>query len=115
MKLIFIYNADSGVLNSVFDTAHKLLSPQTYACSLCALTYGPFGEKNIWKNFRKHQKTEMIFYHKDEFEAQFPNGNINYPAILKLNNNLLSTVLDYKAISKMSTVEELIKELKSIL
>lgn len=115
MKLIFIYNADSGVLQTVFDAAHKLLSPQTYACRLCALTYGTFSEKNIWKNFRKHHKTEMIFYHKDEFEAQFPKETINYPAILISNNNLLTTILDHNAISKMSTAEELIKKLHSIL
>jgi hypothetical protein len=40
MKLLFVYNADSGLAAALFDSAHKLLSPQTYACNLCALTHG---------------------------------------------------------------------------
>ena len=39
-SLILVYNADSGFFNALADSAHKLLSPSTYDCRLCALTYG---------------------------------------------------------------------------
>ena len=42
MKLIFVYNAGSGKLNALFDMAHKIVSPTTYECSLCALTHDAF-------------------------------------------------------------------------
>ena len=35
--LVFVYNADSGVFNALADAAHKIFSPRTYACNLCAL------------------------------------------------------------------------------
>jgi hypothetical protein len=41
-SLLFVYNADSGVFNLVTDIAHKIFSPQTYACQLCCITHGNF-------------------------------------------------------------------------
>ena len=38
--LLFVYNADGGVVERTLDYLHKLTSPATYSCSLCALTYG---------------------------------------------------------------------------
>ena len=29
--LLFVYNADSGLFNTMADIGHKLLSPETYA------------------------------------------------------------------------------------
>jgi hypothetical protein len=40
MKLLFVYNADSGLFNSIAEAAHKIVSPQTYRCDLCRITYG---------------------------------------------------------------------------
>ncbi|WP_273567857.1 hypothetical protein [Maribacter halichondriae] len=52
-KLIFIYNADSGFRNAIIDGAHKILSPNTYECNLCELTFGAFTENKVWAKFRK--------------------------------------------------------------
>jgi len=57
-KLIFVYNADSGLLNAMKDWAHKIVSPETYPCSLCALTYDNLGMRRPWREFIKvHQGT----------------------------------------------------------
>ena len=46
-ELIFIYNAKSGLVNELLDFAHKIISPETYNCNLCAITYGTFAmDKN---------------------------------------------------------------------
>ena len=47
-ELIFIYNANSGVVNSLIDWAHKIISPDTYKCSLCSITYNNSDKKNEW-------------------------------------------------------------------
>ena len=44
MEIQFIYNAKSGLANSIFDLAHKLISPDTYECNLCKITHGAFTE-----------------------------------------------------------------------
>ena len=113
MNLVFIYNARSGKLNALADTAHKLLSPSTYPCSLCALTYSTFTENKIWKTFRNESNLTLEFYHKDVFESLFPSVRMMYPAILKLEHNALTTVLNTDILNEISTVEALIEKLKS--
>jgi hypothetical protein len=112
MKLLFIYNANSGKLNALFDAGHKLFSPSNYPCSLCALTYDTFTENTIWKLFRKESPLSMDFYHKDEFEAKFPNVKLIYPTVLKLEAHQLSTVLTDDVLNEISDVNELIERLK---
>ncbi len=113
--MIFVYNANSGRVNALLDAGHKLLSPSTYPCSLCALTHNTFTENKIWNTFRNESDIDMMFYHKDEFESHFPNANIVYPIVLKLENKLLSTVLNNEALDKISNIEHLISRLKAIL
>ena len=112
MKLLFVYNANSGKLNALFDAGHKLFSPTTYPCSLCALTYGTFTENTIWKNFRTKSNLDMEFYHKDEFEKTFPNVNLLYPTVLMFKDNQLSTILTPDVLNNIESVEGLIDRLK---
>lgn len=53
----------------------------------------------------------MEFYHKNEFESIFPNTKIAYPSVLKLENNLLTTVLNNQVLDEISDVEHLIESL----
>lgn len=115
MKLLFIYNANSGIINAIFDAGHKLFSPSTYQCSLCMLTYDVFTENTIWKTFRIESNLTMEFYHKDEFETKFPNVNMIYPVILKLEGHQLTTVVNNEVLNDISNVEELIERLKTSL
>lgn len=115
MTLIFIYNANSGKLNALLDAGHKLFSPSTYPCSLCALTYNSLTENSIWKNFRKKTELEMEFLHKDEFEDKYPNINLIYPTVLKLDNHQFTTVLNSAILNNLSNAEELIERLEASL
>ena len=65
MKLIFVYNADSGLMNTLMDIGHKAISPQTYECSLCGLTFGVLKEHKQWKQFRSESSIDMKFLHRD--------------------------------------------------
>lgn len=113
MNLLFIYNSNLGKINALFDAGHKLFSPSTYQCSLCALTYGVFTENSIWKTFRTESNLTIDFYNKDQFEGKFPNDNMIYPVILKLKGHQLTTALNNEILNDISNVEELIDRLKS--
>jgi hypothetical protein len=111
MKLIFVYNANSGALNALFDVGHKLFNPATYPCSLCSLTYDTFSENITWKTFRKASHLDMEFYHKDEFEEKFPNVKMFYPSVLKLQGHQLTTVLTPSRLNEIINVKDLITQL----
>jgi len=115
MTLLFIYNANSGALNTLFDVGHKLFSASTYPCSLCDLTYDTFKENKTWRAFREESSIPMAFYHKDEFEEKFPKENLNYPSILTLENDKLTILLNHSTLNNISTVEELVTLLKTTL
>ena len=70
-QLLFVYNANSDLFSTVTDFAHKMLSPATYECKLCALTYGNFTIKKEWKSFIEKLPVETVFLHKDEFEKRY--------------------------------------------
>lgn len=69
--LVFVYAADSGILNALSDSIQKVISPETYACSLCALTHSPFGVRRAWKLFLHDLDVETDFLHADEFRRRY--------------------------------------------
>ena len=69
-ELIFIYNAKSGLVNELIDFAHKIVSPQTYKCNLCAVTYGTFTMKNRWANYIDSLPIEYVFTYKDKLVSE---------------------------------------------
>lgn len=81
-QLLIVYNADSGILNAIAHAIHKQLAPETYPCSLCALTYGMVSMKNEWRDFLDQLPLEAVFHHKDDFEDAFPGHGHDLPAIL---------------------------------
>lgn len=107
-KLVFVYNADSGILNAVMDSAHKLISPSTYSCSLCALTYHTFGEKKLWKKFRKESSLVMDFLHKDEFENRYPDHNHGLPVIFYEEDSDLTMIMTDKELNSTKDLRSLI-------
>ena len=70
-KIIFAYNADSGILNSLVDYVHKIAFPSTYPSLLCAVTFGNLGKKIEWKQFISSLDIEVEFFHRDEFKKKY--------------------------------------------
>ncbi|MGY2132405.1 hypothetical protein ACW9KT_09265 [Hymenobacter sp. HD11105] len=70
--LLFVYNADAGLANGLWDMAHKILSPRTYPCSLCSITYGATSMRPEWKQFLQSLPVAARFLHRDEFQQEFP-------------------------------------------
>lgn len=71
-RLLFVYNADGGLLPGLKDMFHKLLSPATYPCSLCAITYGAASMRPEWQQFIKSLPVPVEFLHRDEFGRAYP-------------------------------------------
>ena len=111
IKLIFVYNADSGVRNIVMDSVHKILSPSTYECSLCDITYGAFTENSTWKKFRKETDLQMVFLHKDEFAAQYKSKfghKFTFPIVLAETEMGLEVLVKTQELNGLSDANELI-------
>ena len=68
--LLFVYNADRGMFNTLSDMAHKVFSPRTYSCNLCALTYSTFSMRGEWKEFIESLGVELEVLHWVEFVSQ---------------------------------------------
>ncbi len=67
-KLVFVYNADSGILNSVIDSARKLLSIN--GCPLCSLTHSLAGEKREWRTCKESIGVPVEYLHRDELSPK---------------------------------------------
>ncbi len=105
-ELIFVYNADSGLFNTLTAFAHKIMSPSTYACRLCTLTYGNFAVKKEWKHFIQQLPVASIFQHKNEFEKEY-HISTNLPAIFIRKDTALDLFLSQKDINNCSTLQQL--------
>jgi hypothetical protein len=80
-KLVFVYNADSGLFNLLADMAHKIVSPDTYNCQLCMLTHGHLGMREQWKAYLESIDTELAFLHRDEFLKTYGQHAAALPAL----------------------------------
>ena len=114
MKLIFVYNADSGLVNTLMDIGHKAISPNTYECKLCDLTFGVFKEHKQWKEFRESSDTEMEFLHRDEFEQKYTRQEFEYPVVLQQEDNDLRVAITQSQLNQIQTLDKLIEKVKTL-
>ncbi|GGW51709.1 hypothetical protein [Arenibacter certesii] len=109
--LIFVYNAKSGLGNSLLDGAHKILDPKSYSCSLCSITHGAFLENKRWKEFREHSDFDMEFLYKDQFIIKYRDKvgeGVKFPVIFEVDNGGFHVVLSSKSIDVLGNQESLI-------
>lgn len=106
-RLVFVYNADSGLFNTVTDIAHKLLSPASYACKLCALTHGHFTIREQWLTFLTTLDADCEFLHRDEFIAQHGTSGVALPAIFERDSDKLVPLIDAAALNECASLDAL--------
>ncbi|MEE9189395.1 MAG: hypothetical protein V3U16_01335 [Candidatus Neomarinimicrobiota bacterium] len=109
-KMIFVYNADSGFFNAISDYVHKITSPETYQCNLCALTYGNAGMKRKWVNYIKTLPVPVTFLHKDQVDtAEYKTmGTADLPAIFILNADKIDLFVSAREINEITQLDQLI-------
>ena len=106
-KLVFIWNADSGLINTVKDFWHKALRPSTYQCNLCQTTFGTFGPKKDWKSFINDLGIDSEFLHKDEFLEKYDVKDAKYPSAYILKNGNLTLLISQEEMDSVETLEEM--------
>ncbi|GAA4317487.1 hypothetical protein GCM10023115_42950 [Pontixanthobacter gangjinensis] len=115
-KLIFVYNADSGKLNALMDSLHKVVNPSSYSCKLCELTYAPLGEKKAWRDFYQSLDIETDFLHKDEFLKAYASKfgyKFEFPVILAQTGKGLEVFMSKDEFEQINNLEVLIDKIKS--
>jgi hypothetical protein len=105
--LVFVYNADSGVFNTLADVAHKIFSPQTYGCNLCALTHTAVGMRREWKRFLDGLDAPLEFLHADELRARYGVEGVPLPAIFKGDGERLEVAVGADSINACRTLDDL--------
>jgi hypothetical protein len=105
--LIFVYNADSGVFNTLTDIAHKIFSPQTYRCNLCALTHSAVGMRREWKRFLDDLGGPLEFLHADELKARYGLSGVPLPAIFQRDGEHVEVAIGAASINACRTMDDL--------
>jgi thioredoxin-related protein len=109
-ELIFVYNAKSGFINSVIDYTHKIVSPKTYNCNLCYLTYDNLGKIKKWNNFIQSLGIPVHFKYLDNIEGFDINKNYSFPAVFTGGKKLL---INSQEINDCKSIDELIDLVKN--
>src|SRR5215213_1085263 len=105
--LVFVYNAESGVFNTLADAAHKIFSPGTYACNLCALTHTAFGMRGEWRRFLEGLVVPLEFLHADELRSRYGLKDVALPAVFEKEGASLRVAVSADEINACGTLEEL--------
>ncbi|HVF68657.1 MAG TPA: hypothetical protein VM914_13390 [Pyrinomonadaceae bacterium] len=105
--LVFVYNADSGVFNTLADAAHKIFSPETYACNLCALTHTAFGMRGEWRRFLEGLGVPLEFLHADELRSRYGLKDVELPAVFEKEGASLRLAVGADEINACGSLEEL--------
>ena len=117
MNLVFVYNADSGVFNTLTDIAHKLFSPETYQCNLCNLTHGYFQAREEWMTFLDDLDADIEFLHRDEYVrlngSKEADLDLDLPAIFVKDQDELKLWIDKTIINKMSSTDDLMEMIRA--
>ncbi len=56
-RVVFVYNANSDLLEVIRHVLHAALRPSTYPCRLCLLSYGATGMRKGWRRFVRDLET----------------------------------------------------------
>ena len=97
-SLVFIYNARSGNLQALLDLVHKTLSPATYRCALCQLTY-TFRMRQPWREYLEKIPWEIEFRYFDQLGEEERQLAGTLPACLLKSDNHHQLLLDAEMIN----------------
>ena len=106
-ELIFIYNAKSGIVNEFLDFAHKIVSPSTYNCNLCAISYGNFTMKKKWSDYISSLPVRSTFTYKDKV-SEYGYNNIELPSIIFRNGSRSKVIISSEEINNLKKIDQLI-------
>ncbi|HEY0378358.1 MAG TPA: hypothetical protein VGC87_15690 [Pyrinomonadaceae bacterium] len=107
--LVFVYNAESGLFNTIGDMSHKIFSPETYQCNLCALTHSTLGMRKGWKQFLETLGRPSEFLHADELRGLYSVSDVPLPAVFTKEDGSLKLRVDASEIQGCRTLDDLME------
>ncbi len=107
LKLLFVYNANSG-FSIVKDFFHKMLKPETYPCNLCGLTYGNFSMKKEWKEFIENLEVPVEFLHRNQFMKRFNLKDVRFPSAFIEGDSKIILLISDDEINRLQSLKELV-------
>ncbi len=107
-SLVFVYNADSGILPRMKDMSSRGAAPGKDACNLYAVTFSPIGMKKEWKRFIQDLGTPVRFLSRNEFSSEFRTTTATFPAVFLQNGNDLIPFISTDEINRCAQLEDLI-------
>lgn len=114
--LLFVYNAEEGLFAAIGDAIHKAVSPRTYPCSLCAVTYGAVRMRPDWRSHLHALPFETRFFHRPDFRRAWPElAGLALPAVLLDQGAGPRLLLDAATLDQIGDVGELIATLDAAL
>lgn len=113
-RLVIVYNANAGLMAGVMDSVHKTVSPSTYPCQLCAVTYGLTSMRKEWRAFLDETGLELLFHHRPDFRAAFPQAaDWPLPLVALEQGGALTQLVsaaDFTAIPDLPTLIRVVRE-----
>lgn len=111
--LLFVYNADSGMINGLIDMGRKYLQPKKYECQLCMVTYGLFGKKKEWRAFVDMLPYRVEFLHRDELTQKQISWlkSQSLPAVLRLSKSKSEVLIngdEFRDIDSLAALQQVL-------
>lgn len=112
MKLVFVYNAEAGLIAGILDSIHKTIAPQSYDCSLCAVTHGALTMDRRWRAYLKSLPLDTVFHHRADFRTAYPGErDLALPLVAVDEDGKLNILLDRNDLKEIGSADELIATL----
>src|SRR5690606_14630720 len=102
-ELIFVYNANSDLISRMIGFSHKIISPQTYPCKICSLTWGSMKMQKEWEAFIKDVPLKVRFEYRDQWKTYQ-----EFPLVLLKEGGKSRVLLCPAEINRFESVQELI-------
>lgn len=107
-KLVFVYNGDSGLVNGLMHYLHKRISPDTYACQLCALVYDGLSLNKEWLDFVRTLDVPVEYLHRDKYVSRYGEISQTWPAVLlHEDDRCVATVISSVDFGQLHSLEAL--------
>jgi len=84
------------------------VSPKTYPCNLCALTYGPVSERAAWSKLKADLPLRSRFLHRDEFRREY-SREAEFPAVFIDRGDRVEPLISKVEIDRCEGLEALIE------
>ena len=114
MEIFFCYNAKSGFFNGLVHFVHKTISPKTYKCNLCAITY-TFKQKKKWAKFVRELPFRVEFVHLDHLKEYDLGSYLDKtPCCILRNGEKLTVLITKEEIINFTCEDDLINKINKI-